>query len=189
MIWYRDLYIGRLIGSRSEKIIYRIDSGDYPAGVWLVTVPADERRSLEVMACRELRYEYTRNAVLMILGLAQGREEAMLLVETIVQDAVDETGSADIRAWLSAPRPPRSPEAAAAGHDKGTSERPSNSGNAAAAGHDKGTSERPSNSGNTAAAGHDEGTSERSSNSGNAAAAGRYERAAERHARGGEEAL
>ena len=48
MVWYEDLYVGRLAQTRRDALISGIDSGNYPAGAWLITVPDNPLRQLEI---------------------------------------------------------------------------------------------------------------------------------------------
>ncbi len=104
MVWYRDLYVGRMISARKDSVIDAIDRGEYPSGVYVVLVPENENSQLEIMSARELRYSYVRKNCQMIVGLALGRTEAESMVEELAGDVFSGTGDADIRAWLSKER-------------------------------------------------------------------------------------
>ena len=107
MVWYEDLYVGRLAQTQRDALISGIDSGNYPAGAWLITVPDNPLRQLEMYSAGELKHDYTREHCLLIIGLALTRAEATALLEKIVQDVYSERGDADIKAWLSAEHPHR----------------------------------------------------------------------------------
>ncbi len=101
MVWYKNLYVGRLIGARKDRIIDEIDRGKYPAGVYLITVPESESSQLEILAVNELRHTWIREHCLMIVGIAMGKTEAQSMVEALVFDVYSDRHDADIRAWLS----------------------------------------------------------------------------------------
>ena len=42
MVWYRDLYVGRMILARKDSVIDAIDRGEYPSGVYVILVPENE---------------------------------------------------------------------------------------------------------------------------------------------------
>ena len=101
MVWYQNLYVGRMIAARKDSVIDSIDRGDYPSGVYVVLVPENQNSQLELMSAREFRHAYNRENCLMIVGLGMGRTEAQSMVEAIVADVYADRKDADIRAWLS----------------------------------------------------------------------------------------
>ena len=101
MVWYQNLYVGRMIAARRDSVIDSIDRGDYPSGVYVILVHENRNSQLELMPAREFRHSYNRENCLMIVGLGMGRTEAESMVEAIVADVYADRKDADIRAWLS----------------------------------------------------------------------------------------
>ncbi len=101
MVWYSNLYVGRVIASRKDKVINAIDHGRYSPDVYVVIVPESESSQLEIMSSSEFRHDYIRKHCLMIVGLAMGKTEAQSIVTRIVGDVYSDRGDANIRAWLS----------------------------------------------------------------------------------------
>ena len=101
MVWYKDLYVGRMIAGRKDRVIEAIDRGEYPSGVYVVLVPESGNSQLEIMAAGEFRHAWIREHCLMIVALALGRTEAESMVEAIVSDACSVRDDANIRAWLT----------------------------------------------------------------------------------------
>ena len=105
MIWYKNLYVDSHLSDRASVIRARIDNGDYPDGVWLVTSPANEKDLLDLRPARGLAAasEYLPGFErMMIFGLAKNRRNAIALVQQIVQDAAAASGNndPDIRSFL-----------------------------------------------------------------------------------------
>lgn len=101
MVWYKDLYVGRLIAAQKDKVIEEIDRGEYPNGVYVVIVPEYGTSQLEILSARELRHDYIREHCLMIAGLGYGKTEAESMVEAMAADVYAGSGGADLRAWLT----------------------------------------------------------------------------------------
>ena len=101
MVWYTDLYVGRMIRARKDSVREAIDRGEYPSGVYVILMPENENSQLEIMSARELRHPYVRKNCRMIVGIALGRTEAESTVEAIAGRVFSDRGDADIRAWLS----------------------------------------------------------------------------------------
>ena len=76
MVWYRDLYVGRLIAFRRRKVVEGIEAGKYPAGVYVVILPESSSSQLEIMSAGELRHPWIRTHCRMIVAIAQGKMEA-----------------------------------------------------------------------------------------------------------------
>lgn len=101
MEWYHNLYVGRLIHPRRDKVIEEIDQGRYPAFVYLLILPGSGHSQLEIIGAQELKHDYVRENCLQIVGIAQGKTEALSLLEQLMQDVYRSRKDADIRAWLN----------------------------------------------------------------------------------------
>ncbi len=101
MVWYKDLYVGRLIARRKDKTIDSINQGKYPSNVYVILVPENENSQLEIMSAWELRHDYVRDHCRMIVGLAFGKTEAISMVERLIADVYKDRKDANIRAWLT----------------------------------------------------------------------------------------
>ncbi|MBR1900612.1 MAG: hypothetical protein IJ820_06070 [Lachnospiraceae bacterium] len=82
-------------------MIDEIDHGRYPAFVHLLIIPESKSSQLEIISASELSHDYIREHCLLIVGLAQGKTEALSLLEQLMQDVYRDRKDADIRAWLS----------------------------------------------------------------------------------------
>lgn len=100
MVWYKNLYAGRLISSRKDSVINAIDHGNYPPQVYVVIVPESGNSQLEIMPALEFRHSWIKEHCLMIVGLAFGKTEAESLVERLAGDVYADRKDANIRAWL-----------------------------------------------------------------------------------------
>jgi len=100
MVWYKRLYTGSLIRRSAEDVRKKIDRGEYPPGVFIVTLPSGKAGTLELMPAEELNKDLVRSRIPMIVGLALGKSEAEYLVMKIVQDTWDAQKDADVRHFL-----------------------------------------------------------------------------------------
>ena len=74
--WYKNLYIGDNAKKKPKKLIHKINQGAGVIDVYVIT--------------------------LAVIGLAKGYEEALEIIEQIVNEVYQETGTAEIRTWLEA---------------------------------------------------------------------------------------
>ena len=100
MNWYSKLYVGKNAEKKKETLIRKIESGKTPINTYLLTLPAGEDNQLEIIPAWNLRFWYNKKNCPMIVGLGCGKDEMISMVRQIVQEAVDKTGSADVRSYL-----------------------------------------------------------------------------------------
>lgn len=100
MEWFRRLYAGKLIESRKEDIVRDIDSGKMPPGVYLLVLSGNPNNLLEFFSVSELQYSYVRDHIPLIVGIAFGQDEALVLTERIVSDVYRARGDVNVRAWV-----------------------------------------------------------------------------------------
>ena len=97
MKWYNKLYLGENAKKRKRKIMHNIRFNKPQLGVYVITLPTNEKNSLDIYPSNVLLHKYYKNRDLTIVGIAEGREEALLLVERIVMDCYNETGQFLVR--------------------------------------------------------------------------------------------
>lgn len=98
MHFYRRLYI-------SDKIRYpnlvkwKLRHGAGQLSVYVIVLPESSTMP-EIIHSAFLGQPWYRDNPPWILGIARGREDAIDLVRRMIQDALDHTGSPDIRGYL-----------------------------------------------------------------------------------------
>ena len=84
MRYYKHLYLTEGLEKKKEKIIRKLEAGKLQPGVHVITLAVSERNQLE----------------LFVVGITKGYDEAVELVEQIVQEVYDQTGTCDIRSYI-----------------------------------------------------------------------------------------
>ncbi|MCI2048448.1 MAG: hypothetical protein LKJ76_01870 [Lachnospiraceae bacterium] len=98
MQFYEKLYVSDKIkhpGVVKWKLRHRAGMAD----VYVITLPEGSSMP-EFMHNAFLYQKYYRSAPLLIIGLAEGRDDATDLTVRIIKEAVDRSGNADVRAFL-----------------------------------------------------------------------------------------
>ena len=98
MHFYRKLYVGESI-KYPELVKWRLRHYAGQLSVYVLTMP-EQGCMPELMHSAFLKQPWYRNHPPMILGIASGKTEALELLRQIVQEAVDATGSPDVRSYL-----------------------------------------------------------------------------------------
>ena len=92
MKWYNKLYLGENAMKRKRKIINNIRFNKPQLGVYVITLPANEKNSLDIYPSNVLLQKYFRKRDLTVVGIAEGREESLMLMQRIVMDCYNQTG-------------------------------------------------------------------------------------------------
>ena len=103
MYFYKDLYAGSSIEDPDEvKRNLLIGKGQFT--IYVITLspsrPRPGANQLEILHCALLKTPYYRENPPYIIGIANGKNEAVSVVRDLVQEAYDRTGSGDVRAYL-----------------------------------------------------------------------------------------
>lgn len=103
MYFYTNLYAGPSIRD-PEEVKRKLMRGEGQFTIYVIalspSVPGPGSNQLEILHCANLKQPYYRKYPPFIIGIAAGRTEAVELVQRLVQEAYDHTGSADVRAYL-----------------------------------------------------------------------------------------
>lgn len=98
MKFYKYLYIGESIKNPAKvKRRLRYRAGQF--SVYVITLAPDPDQ-LEIYHCAYLKQSYYRTHPVFIVGIASSYEESLSLILQIVQEALRETGSADLKKYL-----------------------------------------------------------------------------------------
>ena len=101
MDWYQNLYIGRSLKKKEDKLRKEMENGHYRRGIKILTLASNGRDLLDIRSALSLAGPYLRERPPRIIGLAGSKEEAFELVEKIASDCIRETGDVKIREFLS----------------------------------------------------------------------------------------
>ena len=101
MRWYRPLYLSKNTADQIDKIREKAAAGAWVPGIYFVTLSSEPGHLLDLFHNTMLKESIFRDVQrLDIVGVAQGRMEALRMVEKIVKDKYQETGGFDVTAWF-----------------------------------------------------------------------------------------
>ncbi len=92
MRWYNNLYVGEKANKRKRKIISYAKKNKPQAGIYMITLPVNDKNSLEIYPSYILIQEHYRKKDMFILGIGEGREEALFVMQEIIMDCYNTTG-------------------------------------------------------------------------------------------------
>ena len=103
MYFYKNLYVGSSIKDPDEvRRNLLIGKGQF--SIYVITlspsIPRPGANQLEILHCALLKTPYYRENPPFIIGIADGKSEAVSVVRDLVQEAYENSGSGDVRAYL-----------------------------------------------------------------------------------------
>ena len=97
---YFNLYISECWKEKKGKLIKRLRKNRLLPNMYVIALTASDRNNLEFYSGVLLRQHIFQNSSLFIVGIADGYNGCLSLTEKIVSDVYNETGGADIRAYI-----------------------------------------------------------------------------------------
>ena len=100
MRWYRELFIGETLQSDAAVIQAEVRRYDPSPEIYLLCLASNETDLLDVIPASALRQAYGKKRNWDIIGLARGKEEAISLTASVMEEIRKETGGFDIRSFV-----------------------------------------------------------------------------------------
>ena len=96
MRWYQNLYLGQSAALNIRKIRQKAAQGKWMAGVYYVTLPSSADNLLDIFHSGMLKQSIFAGCQRMdIVGVAEGKTEALELVQRIIGEMYERTGDFD----------------------------------------------------------------------------------------------
>lgn len=100
MKYYYELYMDKHIEKQKKKIQKNIENDKWQLNVHLIALSKSKQNHLEIFHSVLLLQKGIAKDDLFIVGIANGYEEALELVEKITQEVYDKTKGTDIRSYI-----------------------------------------------------------------------------------------
>lgn len=107
MKWYNRLYIGESVSNKVDRLKWKIDH-NVPSlrtiEVHLITFASNPKNLLDIVPARELLQKAYPKKNMHVIGIAGNYDEAIDLVQEIIQETVQATGNVDVWNYLKEER-------------------------------------------------------------------------------------
>lgn len=102
MKWYKKLYLGENAARSKYKVFGRIRAGKFCFDTYLIVLSTNPDNLLDIIPADMLLQPYFKKnrKDIFVVGIADGRDEAFLVVRDIIDDVYSHTGSFDIKSYL-----------------------------------------------------------------------------------------
>jgi hypothetical protein len=100
MKWYDQLYVGDSIASKVNRIKWKINHNAGTVSIYVVTLASNPDNLLDIIPARELMQKGYPKKDLMIIGIAKGYKEALLVVQRVIEDTYRKTNDVNVRRMI-----------------------------------------------------------------------------------------
>ena len=100
MTFFQNLYLGEKITPKLEQVMKKLNNDKPVLDLYLVVISEHPDNMLEIVPQKEILQKAYPNVEFRVAGLAKGKKEAFAVVQSIVEESLRETGSADARRFL-----------------------------------------------------------------------------------------
>ncbi len=99
--WTTRLYVGEKMKKKKEKVIAAINNREATLGVYCIAISSHPNNLFDILDANELLFPHYKRSKIQIVGLAKGKEEALLLVQDMLMEVYNNTGDFDVRAYFT----------------------------------------------------------------------------------------
>ena len=100
MKWYKDLFLGETIAPDAKKIIKKIKNKKITPNVYVIAFASNTQNLMDIIPSSELLQKGYPKEQLRVIGLANGKKEAVELVRRIVDEVYQATGEVKVKEYL-----------------------------------------------------------------------------------------
>lgn len=100
MTFFENLYLGENIEPKVDQILKKLNTSKVIPDLFLITIATNPENMLDIIPEWELMQKGYPKDEIRVIGLASGKKEAIAVVQFILEETIQETGNADVRAYL-----------------------------------------------------------------------------------------
>ena len=100
MRWYEDIYVGYNLLEEKRKTIRQIKNGKMMLNTYVIALPSNDYDTLEIYPSNVLIQKWYRDYDMVIVGIAGGKEEALDMLQLIIMDCYNDTGSVNVKQYI-----------------------------------------------------------------------------------------
>ena len=100
MRWYEDLYVGYNLLDKKRQVIRKIKNGKPQLNKYVITLPQNDYDTLEIYPSNILNQKWYRDSDMVVVGITEGMEEAMDMIQLIIMDCLNDTGEVKVKKYI-----------------------------------------------------------------------------------------
>lgn len=98
--FFCDMYISEDLKSKEDELKKKLLRNKLRAGTYVIALAQGEQNNLDFFSAILFRQHLFEETPFLVVGLADGYDDALYLVEEITKKVCKETGNADIRNYI-----------------------------------------------------------------------------------------
>ena len=100
MKWFADLYIGYNLLDKKNQVIKKIKKGKPMFNKYVITLPQNDYDTLELYPSNVLIQKWYMNSDMVVVGIAEGKEEALDMMTLIIMECYERTGGCKVKDFI-----------------------------------------------------------------------------------------
>jgi protoheme ferro-lyase len=101
ILWTSRLFVGDKIKKKKEKVIASINNREATFGVYCIAFASHPDNLFDILNANELLFPHYKKTEVRIVGIANGKEEAIDLVQNMLMEVYNKTGNFDVRSYFT----------------------------------------------------------------------------------------
>ncbi len=99
--WATHLYIGEKMEKSKEQAMDSISGRKATYGVYCITYASNSSNLFDIIEANQLLFPHYARTEICIVGLAKGKQEALVLLQTMLMEVYNQTGEFNVRAYFT----------------------------------------------------------------------------------------
>lgn len=99
--WISRLYISENIKKKKDRVVASINNREATFGIYCIAFASHPDNLFDILDANELLFPHYKKTEVRIAGLAKGKEEAIDLVQKMLLEVYDKTGSFNVRTYFT----------------------------------------------------------------------------------------
>lgn len=100
MTFYCDLYVSEELEKKREKVLSKLTENKAQPTVYVITLAQGRQNHLEFYSSLLLKQHIYEDTPLFVVGIANGYDDALYMVERIASEIYEKTKGTDIRGYI-----------------------------------------------------------------------------------------
>lgn len=99
--WISRLYTSENMKKKKDRVVASINNREATFGIYCITFASHSDNLFDILDANELLFPHYKKREVRIVGLAKGKEEAIHLVQKMLLEVYDKTGSFNVRTYFT----------------------------------------------------------------------------------------
>lgn len=99
--WSNELYFDDVVKKKPEKWKKKVENGKLSYNLFCICLASNEHNLFDIINCNELFFRHYKRNNLYIAGLAKTKEDAIYLLQDMIEDIYKKTGDVKVKEYFT----------------------------------------------------------------------------------------